>query len=184
MAVIASSIVPQAIHKQFVGFGPGMAEWVTEIPQAEILFYEEAGVITAATGGDTQSLTVTCALPKGYAYAMVECYQAIFCADISEWDAALYAEVTGVDPDYKTMLSMEGKATFRNSAVPAKVYPLEQPLLKIVVPGADGAQFLTFSTNQTAAGAAGTVRMFARFLRYELNQAHYWAVNTPTLVRA
>lgn len=162
----------------------------SNIPRQELYFNSFAQVIPVATGGDTQLLTEACILPIGFAYAAMEFYMSVVGADAADWGGtgilSIRDGIEDVDTDYRIHLVSPTNAVGLGAVnVDFRSYCFEPPLLpkRIILPQTGGSLWSFQVGNTTADGSAMTANISARFLQYDIAQAHDFEVNTPTLVR-
>lgn len=161
----------------------------TFIPKSEVLFSLSAGTIVVAGAGEDQQVRVTCNLPRGWAYVFLEATLRITNADVADWDDCASSEMKDNDSGtvnfitHMTMCTGAGIA-HASTTQPIKTYHVMNPINKVFLCNGAGDGRLRFVLhNLVIDGAAGTCDAYARFLRFELNQAHHYAVNTPVSVR-
>lgn len=171
----------------FIGIGVAAAQVITPIPSAEIVFQVVSGVITVAAGGLDQSIFINCNLPRTFCYVLVEVFFRIESADAGDWDAATVTTIEDSSSQATVLIPLRltnDSIGHTSTAIASRSYSLETPITKLIVPlGPDDGKLSIFLQNDTIDGAAGILHFFARFLRYDRNQAQFWQVNTPVLVR-
>lgn len=169
----------------FIGLGPA-AQVITPIPSAEVTFSVISGAITVAAAGNDQSIIVNCDLPRSFCYVLAECSMRISSNDGDNWDQECFTDLQDsqsapIDVIPVRMNNLE--LSHASSASFARTYVAEPPNKVIVPLGVDDGRLSIFLQNVTIDGAVGSLRFYARFLRFDRNQAQFWQVNTPVLIR-
>lgn len=189
MATTATLITLAAQAFPFIGIGVSAAQLITPIPSAEVVFNTPAAglPITVASAGEDQALQVNCNLSRTFCYVLVEAFMRIDGIDANAWDkgaAATLFDSASVPTNMITTVMTNLELAHANSASQIRVYQLTAPPQKLIVPtGPDDAKFQVNVQNTTIDDGVGVCFFYARFLRYDRNQAQYWQVNTPVLVR-
>lgn len=186
MATTATVIDPAPLQFPFIGIGVPAAQLATPIPSAEVSFVVNAEAVTVAAAGEDQSLQIRCFLERSFCWVLAECSMRITNADANEWDPegiVNYSDSTQASlvaiPLVLNSLNVIGL-----SASKVRNYQINNLPTKVIVPAStDSARLSVFLRNTTIDGAAGTVEFYARFLRYDRNQAQHWYVNTPQYIR-
>lgn len=148
-----------------------------------------AGPIVVAGAGEDQQVKITCTLPRGWAYVFVEATMRLTNVDIADWDDCASSEMqdsTSGPVHFIAHMTMcnDGSIAHASTTQPIKTYHVVNPINKVILCNGDGDGRLRFIImNTTIDGAAGQVDCYARFLRFEMNQAHHYAVNTPVSTR-
>lgn len=158
------------------------------IPRQEMFFQSFGQVIPVATGGDTQLMTESCTLPIGFTYAAMEFYVSVVGADAADWGGtgilSIRDGIEDVDTDYRIHLVSPTNAVGLGATnVNFRSYTFENLPTRIILPQLGGSLWQFTVGNTTADGAAMTANISARFLVFDIAQAHDFEVNTPTLVR-
>lgn len=188
MADVNSFFNPSEKGFKFIGL-PNINEFNSYVPRQEIIFGTESGSVTLSGVGDTQSLFFRNVLPAGFAYAMSELscmIQDTVAGQLDDWKApTCYITDSDADPGYKVGLTMRVDTTVLSSGLTKQVWQVESPLKQLIIPRgqATDAFVQVGSFNASTNKAALTFWGYARFFQYNLNQAHYWAVNSPVPVR-
>lgn len=171
----------------FIGIGVSAAQLITPIPSAEIVFNLILGTVTVAAAGEDQSVLVNCPLPRSFCYVLVELNMRMIGANAGNWGKGPMATLLDSASDPSTQISLQlenNQGGASSSAIGAFTYQVAHVPPKLIVPlEIDNALLQIFMQNSTIDGAAGTLDFYARFLRYDRNQAQYWQVNTPVLTR-
>lgn len=185
MATTATLFTPTGKAFPFIGIGVAAAQLITPIPSAEFVFQIIGGTVTVAAGGEDQSILVNCNLPRSFCYVLVELTCRIESGDAADWLLASSCTLqdSAAEPDTVIPIVFEnvsfgalgsGQRTYQAANVPSKL---------IVPLSVDNGVLATFFKNPVVDGVAGTLHFYARFLRYDRNQAQFWQVNTPVLIR-
>lgn len=187
MATTATLVTIAPRQFPYIGIGIPAAQLPTFIPSAEIIFQTISSAITVAAAGETQSVLVTCNLPVSFCYVLVEMSMRIESIDALDWSKGTNAELmdSSSAPEILIPLVIDSiNDTEVTETTNSMTYSLKNPPTKLIVPAvADDARLSVFTFNSTIDGAVAAVRFYARFLRFDRNQAQFWQVNTPVLVR-
>lgn len=172
----------------FIGIGVPAAQYITWIPSAELIFKVEDGAVVVAAAGADQILVIECPLPRTFCYVLVECSMSLRGATIDDWrQAASCVLIDSSASDEKTAMRVvleNEKLANANTADFLRTYQVKNPPAKLVIPRfSDDALFNVTLFDPVIDGALASLDFYARFLRYDRNQAQYWQVNTPVLVR-
>lgn len=187
MATTTTSLVPTLKAFPYIGIGVAAAQYITAIPSAEVVASLNGAAITVAAAGEDQVVNVTVNLSRTFAWVLVEANMRIQGNDVDNWDQACrtnWADAT-TNPVVAVPLTFINEQLGHNTAAQfARTYRVVDPSNKIMVSLSDEDAILTTSIfNTVIDGAAATMKFYARFLRFDRNQAQYWAVNTPMLTR-
>lgn len=186
MATTTTSVTITGMPWPFIGVGVPAAQLITAIPSAELRF-NAGGVITVAAAGEDQALTIFCLLPNTFTYVLVEAFLRIDGADSDAWDQGSLAQLIDSVNSANIIIPVEfcnSQLAHSLAAFPSRTYSIVRVPTELLIPSGDGdAQFSAQVNNVVTDDAAGTFRFFARFLRYDRNQAQYWPINTPVLTR-
>lgn len=185
MATTATLIEPVGVPFPFIGIGVASAQVITPIPSAEFVFNVISGSITVAAGGEDQSLLINCFLPRSFCYVLVELSARIEGADSADWlkGASTTLQDSSSVPTNLIPMVFESKELSAVSSAQKAYVASVIPTKLIIPPGIDDAKLACFWKNPVIDGAVGIIHFYARFLRYDRNQAQFWQVNTPTLIR-
>lgn len=159
------------------------------IPRSELLFDGAANAITVAAAGEDQIVSITMSLPRGYAYVLLEATLRIYGADVADWDDCAGAELqdSDVSPQFLAHMSFcnpGGEVAHSAGGVALKTYQVERPIQKVILCDRPGNGRLWVSCmNTTIDGVVMNCNMYARFARYDLEQARYFAVSAAVPVR-
>lgn len=191
MATVQTTITPTMSIKSY----SGIVDRVTErspIPRGEICFQTINAGVAAAGVGDNQSILIDMGLPENFTYAMTDLQVLINTdsggATYNLGSSAILDIVNSPTTvnrtlDVRTEMVSDNELTLAGTQN-ARVYrPTSIP--KLLLSSESGAnvdvQFRIYNT--TANDGAYDVYCSARFLQYDVSQALYWDVNTPTLTR-
>lgn len=170
----------------YIGAAPTQDQWQSIIPRAEKIYGTTSSSVTVAGAGNEQSLVVKCVLPEGFGYALVESSISLFGADIADWTPTAFAEMVDsvASPSYRDTFIADGSGIWATSTTAlGRTYRCHECPSKIVIPAADGGQLIYRVFNSTQDGVVMTCYAYFRFLVFDLNQAYFWAVNTPIPTR-
>lgn len=182
-----------SITPQLLGFS-GLDEAMrnnSQVPRQEVIYNVLDGDIPLTGVGDNQIISITTALPSGYAYVLAEVSMMLSAASgTTNGFADTFAGfvVDGVSGrNFQRFFEMTAPGLIiagPQTALPARCYsPRNLPQVVILPPEGEVSLMALLIKNATAGDVAYKLNFFARFLMYDVNQAHHWAVNTPTLVR-
>lgn len=171
----------------YIGIGVAAAQVITSIPSAELLFIIKDEAITIAGAGNEQAIVISCDLPRSFCYVLIESTLRITSVDADNWDKQMicnYTDSISVS-DVSMPLTYEQELLGRDSVTSlARTYQLKFPPSKLIIPTkTDDAQLTIKNFNVVQAGAVGSLKFYARFLRFDRNQSQFWAVNSPILTR-
>lgn len=187
MATITTSFTPEGLTFPYIGIGVDPAQFITMIPSAEVMFQITSGAVTLSGVGDDQKINIDCALPRSFAWALVESSLILKSVDAGDWDLNCRSWLVDAttNPVYNTPIEYVSEGLAHDTTLQESLtYTVRNLPTKIIVPHSTlDANFHVQLHNITLNDAAGVMTFSARFLRYDLNQAHYFAVNTPLLTR-
>lgn len=189
MAITATSFTPGIKRFAYIAPVAPPDSWLTPIPRGEALFAINDGSVLAAAAGASQSFSITCVLPSTFAYIMMEASIELYdqeAGDIATWDSSIRCSVREdvTAPAWTASPRMDAGSTYSLSAVlKGKSYQVADVPRKMIVPGIAGG--LAYFEAMTTTIDLGILKINAliKFLEFDLNQAHYYAVNTPVPVR-
>lgn len=193
MATTVSTLVPTVLEFPYIRPGGESETWSSNAPRAEKIFsITGANNVTAAAGGEDQRINTTLVLPKGFAYVLVEFHATLFgLDDIADWDPAAFVVLKDTT-DFATVTQFAGLPCEKSSiwhVAPTQggaeyTIPTEMLLKKTVIPHMNNDADMDFAlSNIIADGGVMTFRLLARFLVYDINQAHHYEVNAPVPIR-
>lgn len=189
MAIETTTVLLTESSVPYIGAAPTRVQWPTNIPRSEKIFTAINFAVTVASGGDTQAIIVTCVLPEGFAYVMLEGAVQLTGADIADWNPAVFATLDDrtANPQLRDVYQVDRGGVASAGGAGAGLTTCYRCLncpTKMLIPSASpGGQNRWVLENLVVDGAAMTVICYFRFLVFDLNQAYYWAVNTPMPVR-
>jgi len=159
----------------------------SQVPRQEI-YVSESGTIAAPGAGNTRQHTFNILLPQNYAYTCVEASCRINGSG-SDWARDQDGLWTDGEPGTprKTvipvvMIAQQGMA----AAAPGTImtWTLREVPKQVLVPiSGSSCLFVTRAYDNTDNGGSSSFDFYARFLMYDISQAHHFEVNTPTLMR-
>lgn len=189
MATTATTLTPEG--KNFPLIGLTRYDYPSNyIPRSELLFTIQAGAVTVAGAGEDQRLIVNCNLPRGWAYVLLEASMRVGGVDVADWDDCATCELyddNGSGLNKKFIAHMQfctDGISHTSTTLPQKTYALAHAIGKVFK--CDGSSFGRFQTiimNTTVDGTVMAVDLYARFARFDLEQAHHYAVSTTVPVR-
>lgn len=158
-------------------------------PFTELRFNVLAGAVPVEAGGNTQRADITVTLPRNFAYTLMDIHYSMTGADGADWDA-------GVDCWFTDGTSSTGPANLRTfiAIIPAwseqiagnlRAFRFDTTKMGVIIPGSPDStpQFRTIHQNLNINGSLMTVQFHMRVLQFNLEQAYYFAVNSPTPTR-
>lgn len=163
----------------------------SNVPRAEIVYTGLNQVITAGGVGNTQRVAIACAFPRNFSYGLAEVHVSINVAtgQTMSWNLnGVCIVVDASTADGRTLsipLPMLANGIADAGNKPQVLYNLDADLKTVVVPqpNTTGAQLSFGSDNPVENAPEATMNFFIRLYQYDIEQAHHYAVNTPTLVR-
>lgn len=189
MPVDNTPFTPPLTRFAYISPTPPPNSWLTPIPRGEAIFSVFFDTIAAPSAGDSQSMSITCALPTTFAYILMEATVEIYDAEVgdtADWDPALRATVreSASQGEWIATPRMDAGAAFSISAIlKGKVYQMLDPPKKMIIPKVGGGEVFFAMQNTSVDGGPMTCNALVKLLEFDLNQAHYYAVNTPVPVR-
>ncbi len=153
--------------------------------------FREVDFDVAATGaGDTSRVIISCVLPQNFSYVMCDTALSLrpISAGTNNYDNQVNVNVTDSDGgtdrtwSWRTVLASDGEVI--NNTLHWKYWrPLNLPTMTILTAPGQQASATLVAMNETANDVAYKGNLVVRFLAFDVNQVHHWAVNTPQLVR-
>jgi len=190
MAIEVTTRNPQAQPFGFTGFDETRTKGA-DIARAELI-YSELGVnVPQPVGLDQQQVNIRVSLRTGFTYVLLDYAVSITTTGgdlIEDWpNTGDYVYQPTDLPGAKFRFDGEMKAdgvTIQNATQSKKDYrALNKPSF-VMIPAVGANALLSVTlTNKAEQGPLATLAYFFRFLQYDVDQAHHWAVNTPTFVR-
>lgn len=189
MAVVTTNIVPTQLQFPFSGFREPRAE-VTSDARAEILAFVAGGSITLSGVGDTQRLIVTIDLPLNFAYVITDYVMELVgtAGDVfgfaAQGQAQLLNAVAAATQNIPVGVTSDGIAE-NAVTVDSRNYRLASKWSGVLLPStsSDRIRMQLVMANPTTNQGAYTINLSARFLKYDISQAHDLRVNTPIPTR-
>lgn len=186
MASTTTTVTLDGVPFPFIGVGVPAAQMPTSIPSAELDFFD-SGSITVAAAGEDQILTITCNLPRTFCYVLIEAYLRITGIDAADWDKGSITQLLDSQAASKVLIPVVFCNQEIGHSVPAnssRTYSVVSAPTKLIIPiGTDDAALSIQVNNVNIDGTVMVYSFFSRFLRYDRNQAQFWQVNTPVLIR-
>jgi len=195
MTTTITAFTPFGPQFPFTGLSDDRQE-LTELPRSEITFNIKNGAIVAGGGvDDDQLLNIMCVLPVNFAYVLVDIHMQLFSsavldnADIDDWDATAEASViessefSDADALWYQQGISNGTLLALDDIQARRIWTFDRLMRKVIVPKTTNAVLTVNVGNNTPDGAAAKVNFQARFLVYDIAQAHHVWVNNPSLVR-
>lgn len=195
MAITATDLTPEPTRVPIIG--PIMTtkdSWMTQVPKAEIVFSGNNETVTAAAAGESQRLRIHCLMPKGFAYVFMEGsvqMRETEVDDLNDWSDNASCLITADEillndfVYYKQIDKPAEGAPSSSETLKEAVYTFRhEGLNKVINPRNNSQPVLRFdTTNLVIDGGPLTTYFYFRFLQFDLNQAFYWAVNSPFATR-
>lgn len=187
MAIDAVAIDPDPVIFPYAGL-PDVVSERTNNPRAEVSFQMNGDVIPAAGTGDSVKLTVTCNLPIGYGYVLLEAHLGLIASDAVDWDKVAWGQLQNGDAagTRAWIAPLEFFSRGGSNADGRIIWSLQNRINQLVLGASSNSgpsQFKFVVNNQVLDGAAGTFFGLVRFLQYDVEQAHHVAVNAAVPVR-
>lgn len=166
----------------------------SEVPRQELRFSILNGVVDApAMATDTQTVEIICRVPRNYAYVLAEVHLAISGQDAFGWASSAFATMDdgSAASDRTYVAPMEGVSNgftwnlVGGSAKTRKAWDWPCLLKGTVIPnpGSIDTGLNVHAGNASGSASLISLGFYARILMYDIEQAHHFAVNTPTPVR-
>jgi len=157
------------------------------VPRQELVVWNT--VLVAPPGaGNTRKHQITLTLPKNFSFVLVE-LQVVADVQIETVVNNWAAQAEGAWKNGGSALTIASYLDLRSGtiAVPNTVRPYsivgKTPSVVMIPQGGQECQAVLRLTDPTDNGPLTSVGIYARFLMYDIAQAHHWEVNTPTLTR-
>lgn len=190
MAVTSSNYLDLTPEIQpYTGLGQ-LTQDRSAIPRAEVFVGGLDIDITAGGVGNTQRFTLGMHLPRNFAYVLAEINVVIEVeAGLAmTWDAYGAGELSnGPDQDrsHATPISLESPGVSDSTGNPRRIYTAPHPPKYLVLPPENkpGPYFALVWGNSTTDAPAAVSSFLIRFYQYDVEQAHHFAVNSPSLTR-
>lgn len=134
-------------------------------------------------------MVIDCDLPSSFAYVLMEVSLEMGdneSGDMANWDAGMRCFLTDgiTGATWRASPIMDAGAIYTVTAtLKGRHYQVPTVPRKMILPGSAGGRLSVSGQNLTIDEGPMTVFFLAKFLEYDLNQAHYFAVNTPIPVR-
>lgn len=164
-----------------------------DIARGELRLFSSTAI--ALTGvGDNQLLSFSHNLPRNWAWALLDFYARIVmvATGTNAWDACGLLQIaddnSSVNQSFRATMELfsDDVCFFTGNALEGRAFRLrpERGFTGIILPGAnDAVNFTGQLFNSTTQEAAAVFECYTRWLQYDVNQAHNYAINTPIPVR-
>lgn len=185
MAIITTTVTVPATRLALIAPLGEPDIWWTPYPRAELVFNSYQTAVTLAGVGDTQALAINCALPVSYAYVLVDLTMFLYSVNADDWLSGATVQLQDATvPTWAYVIPVETVAKGNDGTFETRTwFPSAGLPQKTILATSAGAGLNLDFYNPTTNGAAATIRFFARFLQYDLNQGFRTSVNTPALIR-
>lgn len=180
------------LMERFPYTGAGdMQKMQTGIPRSEVNFLMTSGFIAASAVGDNQRFIINCDLPSSYAYVLQEVSLSnLVGVDGANWDPNTITTIRTINIDqsewrHSLDFFSRGDTWDGIAGSVSKSYHMSfiNPLKRLIIPG-QSATLQIHVTNETEEQSSMLIAgFFARFLEFDVNQAHFYAANTPDPTR-
>lgn len=194
-ATIGTAFVPEAQLFPYEGIGP-IIRAQSAVPRAEVWFNVIAGVVPVSEADEDRRVSVTCVLPRNYAYAIAETSMRMANDTVdtaNTWDDACEFSMQNVDSASETIT----QRSFAAGESPGQYFKLigfgghkvwyfrnlTDKIFRSPVGSQTNIRSITHITDETLAGVVATFEFAARFYQYDVRQANHYAVNSPILIR-
>lgn len=158
-------------------------------PFAEIGYAVVGGAIAVEAGGDSQKIDVQCNLPVNFAFSLMSLSAKLSGTDIADWEAVADCfmtdgATTGGEKRTK-LIAIPSWSEGITGTDKVRIYRFDFKGLGVILPGnaVSIPQIRFILSNDTVDGSAMTLNFFARVLQFNIEQAYYFAVNSPMPVR-
>jgi len=193
MGTISTIVNPEPRIFGFSGLADAQLE-NSEVPRAEVVYAEDF-TIEAGTVTDDQAVFITCILPQNFAWVVVDLHFSVITSDKPNgqtvgWDSpANFVFADGPSPTMRTIQipgigRVEGisMGTESNSSIIPYWFENIPKMVLVPKPG-QAAQLSVRVANREQDRPECSGSFAARFMMYDIAQAHHFYVNTPALVR-
>lgn len=196
MALITTTVAPTPTLLPYTGLTQTVRER-NNVGRAEVRF-DVAGTTIPATGaGDQQRVFLSCALPRGYAYALLNATARIGGTDSDSWDfnaEAVFQDGIGANATQEIHHNLQNgyRAVLGATEAPNAraggfnfIYEIVERVPAVLwnKNNSDSvryfADFVTGDTNTSACSFSCALN----FIQYDIEQAYDYRINTPTFVR-
>jgi len=190
MAIVTTQAAPDIQRFAFQGLDE-IKRPRSEVPRAEVFYNLIEFEVPQPGAGNTQQLQITCVLPQAFTYAISEIHLRVLQGGAQGQEEGLDSVCRGVfqnailESEASFQLTFGGVSTGISAGV-VRLYNFNDDLPKALmlphVPAQPGAIILIVNSDIDD-GDAWTVEFFMRTLQFDIDQLHYWQVNTPTPIR-
>lgn len=188
MSLVQTNLIPVGRFLPFVGSGP-QQQYGSPIPRAEVTFSAQSTAVAASAAGDSQMLRITCTLPPSFAYVLqeVNLFELVG-DDVGNWENCSSSRISNSAPTdtwvYALNVCSSGKFEVAGFGV-TKSWFLEPGggLRKVIIPGTACDLVVHIGNDTLEQSSVSLGSFFARFLVFDIQQAHNYVMNTPQIVR-
>lgn len=186
MARITSTFTPEPDVFPYAGMAEAQADKLN-IVRAELRFQINGDAITISGAGDDQEAVIDVNLPRNFAYVHLESHIGIICTDSTQWESVAWGGLQngrgGMTRDWIAPIEhfSNGATTFGGR----RIWTAQAQVKSVILPASPGenGEWQFRVGNPTLDQAAGTMFALIRFLQFDVEQAHHFAVNNPMPVR-
>lgn len=191
MATITTSLAPNPRRFGFTNL-PTLSQEESPVPIAELVFTTQFSAVTLSGVGDDQLVKLTCNLPVGFTYVLIDCRMDLQVAndsDMADWDTIAYGLISTAASGSQYRSPFQGISRGLISALDGGLPPrsmfqfVSLPSQVIIPSGQAEATIVVTIANAVQNSSAGFFTSFVRVLQYNVSQAHHYQVNTPIPVR-
>lgn len=188
MAVATTAFTPAAELFGLTNIPESLYRDRANIPRQELEFNILNGTVDAEAGGDSQFITISCVLPVGFVYAWVGCNLGVTGStvgdDFNKVAQAIFRDgVADANTKYRLWVPSELAVSTPNNTFQILSYVWRDLPNRILIPANDTGLLQVTLNNPVIDGSAATVQFSARFLVFDIVQAHHYLVSTPQLIR-
>lgn len=185
MAIITTTLNRNAEVVPFTGLSQRGLDR-SAVPRADVVYNGLNLAVPAPGAGNSSNLVIRCDLPNNFAYSIAEAHILLFSSTGNTWAALGSLAINNADPT-TSQISMEVLSNGVSDAAgfSRQVWMpigLSNTLIRSA-PDASGPNIQFILDNPNLNHVAATCSFFVRVYQYDIEQAHHYAVNTPTLIR-
>ena len=186
MAAVLTTIIPEASSFSFEGRGD-LLRAQTQVARQETFFVGSQTVV-AAGAGDTRQVKFEFNLPPNFAFVCIEMSARIIATAGDLWEKqsdGTFANAQSGARSIEIPVSLTTSSTMAEAIQASTLIYTMKTVTKMVLTPINNESVqmtINFRDSKASSGAA-TFTWFARFLMYDVTQAHHYQVNSPTLTR-
>lgn len=185
MAVVATEVDVEPKMFPYSGRPDAIGQF-TNAPRAEVSFQLNGVTVDGPGTGDSIQLTVKNELPIGFAYVLLEAHFGMVVSDATDWDRVAWGAMQnggGATRTYLVPLEFFSRGLSVDGV--RLIWTMQNNTNQVILPGTPQAQsqFKFVVANSSLDGEDALLYSFVRFLQFDIEQAHNYAVNNAIPVR-